>query len=110
MSVCPSGAARAARAVPIVPFAPPTFSMIIGWPSDSRIGSGKKRPTVSPGPPGRGGDHDGDRGGWIVLRVCHYGPRRRPAEQCDEIAPPHEDLPSCRALGPAKRLRRQSGG
>jgi hypothetical protein len=54
-SVYPSGLARATRVVPIVPFAPPAFSMMIGWPSEPRIGSDRSRAIVSPGPPAGAG-------------------------------------------------------
>src|SRR5262249_19712556 len=44
LMVWPSGAARTTRETPMVPPAPPTFSTITGWPSDTRMRSEKIRP------------------------------------------------------------------
>ena len=55
ISVCPSGAARATRPVPMLPEAPPTFSTTIGWPSVARICSPMMRTSVSLGPPAGNG-------------------------------------------------------
>jgi hypothetical protein len=54
-SVYPSGAARATRPMPILPPAPATFSITIGSPSESRIGSDRMRAMVSEGPPAGNG-------------------------------------------------------
>src|SRR5262250_1143306 len=43
----PSGAAFATRAVPVMPPAPPTFSMITCCPSASEIPTDRRRPAVS---------------------------------------------------------------
>ena len=42
--------ARAARPTPMLPSAPPTFSMMTGCPSDALIRSATIRPVTSPGP------------------------------------------------------------
>src|SRR5262245_40521645 len=52
LSVYPSGAARATRPTAMLPFAPLTFSTIIGWPSTAVIRFATTRATVSAGPPG----------------------------------------------------------
>jgi hypothetical protein len=53
--VYPSGAARATRPVPMLPVAPPTFSMMMVWPSAVRMPSAIRRPTTSVSPPGGNG-------------------------------------------------------
>src|SRR6266850_2988728 len=53
--VYPSGAARAMRATPIVPPAPPTFSTTTVWPSGARMRSAMMRAAVSVEPPGGNG-------------------------------------------------------
>ena len=50
-----AGAARATRPTPIEPAAPVTFSTMMLWPSETRIGSDRMRATVSTGPPAANG-------------------------------------------------------
>ena len=51
----PEIACAATRALPIVPPAPPTFSITIDWPSDFDIASVTMRATISLGPPAGNG-------------------------------------------------------
>jgi len=51
----PSGSARAAIALPMVPPAPPRLSTTIDWPSTSLILSAMIRPTMVVLPPGGNG-------------------------------------------------------
>jgi hypothetical protein len=50
-----SGAARATRPTAMLPPAPPTFSMMTGWPSNGRIFSAMMRAATSVDPPGGNG-------------------------------------------------------
>src|SRR6185503_6051194 len=51
-SVWPSGSARAAASVPIVPLAPARFSTTTGWPQRSARRGARSRATMSVPPPG----------------------------------------------------------
>src|ERR1700733_13799075 len=53
--VYPSGAERATRPTPMLPPAPPTFSITIGCPSDARMRSAMMRAAASVDPPGGNG-------------------------------------------------------
>jgi hypothetical protein len=55
ISVYPSGIARATRPAAMVPSAPPTFSMMMGWPSDVRIPSPRTRAMMSVAAPAANG-------------------------------------------------------
>ena len=55
ISVYPSLAARAARAVAVVPPAPTTFSMMMLWPSVCAMCPVTMRATTSVGPPAANG-------------------------------------------------------
>src|ERR1051325_5124846 len=62
----------------MLPPAPPTFSMITGWPSDGRIASPMMRAAVSVDPPGGNGtirvtgrDGNACACAWLVTRAAN---------------------------------------